>query len=36
MKSKPGIIVSSLVIANFLGQLMQTMLNTALPRMMQD
>ncbi|NQX44003.1 multidrug efflux MFS transporter [Paenibacillus tritici] len=36
MKNRPGIIVSSLVIANFLGQLMQTMLNTALPRMMQD
>jgi EmrB/QacA subfamily drug resistance transporter len=33
---KPGIIVSSLVIANFLAQLMQTMLNTALPRMMTD
>ncbi len=36
MKSRPGLIVSSLVIANFLGQLMQTMLNTALPRMMED
>lgn len=36
MKSRPGLIVASLVIANFLGQLMQTMLNTALPRMMQD
>ncbi|NOU81869.1 DHA2 family efflux MFS transporter permease subunit [Paenibacillus sp. LMG 31459] len=36
MKSRPGLIVSSLVIANFLGQLMQTMLNTALPRMMLD
>lgn len=36
MKNRPGLIVSSLVIANFLGQLMQTMLNTALPRMMLD
>ncbi|WNS45598.1 MDR family MFS transporter [Paenibacillus sp. MMS20-IR301] len=36
MKNRPGLIVSSLVVANFLGQLMQTMLNTALPRMMQD
>ncbi|MEI2394546.1 MULTISPECIES: DHA2 family efflux MFS transporter permease subunit [Paenibacillus] len=36
MKSRPGLIISSLVIANFLGQLMQTMLNTALPRMMLD
>ncbi len=36
MKSKPGLLVSSLVIANFLAQLMQTMLNTALPRIMQD
>lgn len=36
MKSRPGLIMSSLVIANFLGQLMQTMLNTALPSMMQD
>lgn len=35
-KNRPGLIVSSLVIANFLGQLMQTMLNTALPRMMLD
>lgn len=33
---KPGLIVSSLVIANFLAQLMQTMLNTALPRLMND
>ncbi|OKP93917.1 DHA2 family efflux MFS transporter permease subunit [Paenibacillus sp. P32E] len=36
MRSKPGIMVSSLVIANFLAQLMQTMLNTALPRIMVD
>jgi MFS transporter, DHA2 family, multidrug resistance protein len=36
MKNRPGVIVSSLVIANFLGQLMQTMLNTALPRIMED
>ncbi|MBT2288519.1 DHA2 family efflux MFS transporter permease subunit [Paenibacillus albidus] len=34
--SKPGLIVASLVISNFLAQLMQTMLNTALPRMMSD
>ncbi|KGE18884.1 DHA2 family efflux MFS transporter permease subunit [Paenibacillus wynnii] len=34
--TRPGLIVASLVIANFLAQLMQTMLNTALPRMMTD
>ena len=32
----PGFIVASLIIANFLAQMMQTMLNTALPRMMRD
>ncbi|WP_379131714.1 DHA2 family efflux MFS transporter permease subunit [Paenibacillus sp. sgz500958] len=36
LRKKPGVIVASLVIANFLAQLMQTMLNTALPRMMSD
>ncbi|ASA20704.1 hypothetical protein [Paenibacillus donghaensis] len=36
LNRKPGFIVASLVIANFLGQLMQTMLTTALPRMMED
>ncbi|WP_068613083.1 DHA2 family efflux MFS transporter permease subunit [Paenibacillus tuaregi] len=36
MKRKPVIIVASLIIANFLAQLMQTMLNTALPQMMLD
>ncbi|WP_046213590.1 DHA2 family efflux MFS transporter permease subunit [Paenibacillus wulumuqiensis] len=34
--ARPGWIVSSLIAANFLAQLMQTMLNTALPRMMSD
>jgi EmrB/QacA subfamily drug resistance transporter len=33
---RPGAIVASLVIANFMAQLMQTMLNTALPRMMNE
>lgn len=36
LTNKPSIIVASLVVANFLAQLMQTMLNTALPRVMQD
>ncbi|WP_010492596.1 DHA2 family efflux MFS transporter permease subunit [Paenibacillus elgii] len=36
MQRNPGMIVASLVIANFLAQLMQTMLNTALPQMMED
>ncbi|MED1744323.1 MFS transporter [Brevibacillus borstelensis] len=36
MKRKPVIIVASLIVANFLAQLMQTMLNTALPQMMLD
>lgn len=34
--SKPGLIVASLIAANFLASMMQTMLNTALPRMMND
>lgn len=33
---KPGLLVASLIVANFLASLMQTMLNTALPRMMSD
>lgn len=36
LKQSPGYLVASLVIANFLAQMMQTMLNTALPRMMGD
>lgn len=36
MKRKPVIIVASLIVGNFLAQLMQTMLNTALPQMMSD
>lgn len=36
MKRKPVMIVTSLIVANFLAQLMQTMLNTALPQMMLD
>ncbi|MEK5164286.1 DHA2 family efflux MFS transporter permease subunit [Paenibacillus sp. FSL R5-0527] len=33
---KTGLIIASLIVANFMAQLMQTMLNTALPQMMQD
>jgi len=33
---KPGFIIAPLLIANFIAQLMQTMLNIALPRIMND
>ncbi|WP_150271418.1 DHA2 family efflux MFS transporter permease subunit [Paenibacillus tepidiphilus] len=36
MKKRNVLIVASLVVANFLAQLMQTMLNTALPQMMEE
>ncbi|GJM70021.1 hypothetical protein HMSSN036_22370 [Paenibacillus macerans] len=36
MNRKTGLIIASLIVANFMAQLMQTMLNTALPQMMQD